>query len=127
MSQSSGGYVAFTSVVVISAALLLLATAGSVRGWYVRSNVLDREFKLRSEALAYGCVEQTLLYLAKDPLFVGPATSTFKGGVCVVGAIEATILQKEFTVYATYQTAHTNIHIVVDDALEVTSWEEIST
>ena len=127
MNNCKGGYIAFTSAVVISALLLLLATVGSVRGWYVRSNVLDREFKLRSEALADACVEHTLLRLVKDPLFTELATTTFESGVCVVDAIVTTGLQKQFTVRATYQTAHTNLEVVIDDEFQIISWEEVST
>lgn len=127
MGNLKRGYIAFTSAVVISASLLLLATAGSVRGWYVRSNVLDREFKLHSEALADACVEHALLWLAKDPIFTGPATTTFEGGVCMVDAIVTTGLQKQFTVRATYQTAHTNLRVVIDNKFQVISLEEVST
>ncbi len=127
MRNSQRGYIAFTSAVVISASLLLLATSGSVRGWYVRSNVLDREFKLRSEALADACVEQTLLYIVKDPLFSGHATTTFEGGTCVLDSIITTGAYKEFVIRATYQTAHTNLDVVIDDEFQIISWEEVST
>lgn len=127
MGNLKRGYIAFTSAVVISASLLLLATAGSVRGWYMRSNVLDREFKLHSEALADACVEHTLLRLVKDPLFIGPTTTTFEGGVCTVDAVVTAGLQKQFTVRVTYQTAHTNLEVVIDDKFQITSLEEVST
>ena len=121
------GYIAFVSAVVISALLLLIAAAGSVRGWYVRSNVLDREYKLQSEALARGCIDQVLLYMAKDTSFAGSTTIMFEEGICVVNRIRPIAPYKEFILQTTYHNAYTTLRVVVDETPAVVSWEEIST
>lgn len=80
------GFIALTSVLIISAVLFLLASGGSFAGFYARENSLRYEYKEQSEALAYACIEHTLLALANDSTYRGGATTTVSTGACYTKA-----------------------------------------
>ena len=82
------GFIALMSAILISAVLLLIATGGSLSGFYSRTTSLNSEYKERTYALADACVSQTLLALSQNPLYAGTATTTVSGtGVCFTGTI----------------------------------------
>lgn len=84
------GFIALMSALVISAVLLLIATGGSLAGFYTRVTSVDVESKERSFFLAESCVDQTLLELAHNPSYAGNATTTVSGnnsGACFTGTI----------------------------------------
>lgn len=85
------GFIALLSALIISTVLLLIATGGSLSGFYTRMNSLGNEYKERSFALAEACVQHTLLALLYDPLYAGDATTTLSGSeACYTGSISKT-------------------------------------
>ncbi len=84
------GFIALMSALVIAAVMLLIATGGSLAGFYTRVTSVDAESKERSFFLAESCVDQTLLALANNPSYAGNATTTVSGstsGACFTGPV----------------------------------------
>lgn len=82
------GFIALMSAIIISAVLLLLATGGSLGGFYTRTNSLNLEYKERTYSFAQACVSHTLLALSQNPSYGGGATTTVSGtDVCYTGAV----------------------------------------
>ena len=122
------GFIALMSAVVISVVLLLLATQGSLTGFYSRFNILESEYKERSASLAEACVGQTLLELVNDRGYAGDATSTLGEEQCYVGAVTAAGGQKIFKTQGIFRNSYTNLEVVVDSAdFSVISWQELPT
>jgi hypothetical protein len=89
-ARTQKGFIALMSALVISAVMLLIATGGSLAGFYTRVTSVDAESKERSFFLAESCVDQTLLSLANNPSYAGNATTTVSGstnGACFTGPI----------------------------------------
>ncbi len=64
--KNQDGFVALISVIILSAALLILVGLVATSGFYNRFNVLDYEYKQISLALAEGCAETALVNIAQD-------------------------------------------------------------
>ena len=123
--KSDKGFIALISAIIISTVLLLVATTASLTGFYGRSNILDSEFKTKSETLAEACVEITLLELANNPLYLGNATSTVGSEKCYVGVVSTSGGQKTFKTQGIYGNFYTNLEITVNTGdLAVISWVE---
>ena len=122
------GFIALMSAVVISVVLLLLATAGSLTGFYSRANILDSEYKEKSAALAEACVDQALLELVNDPSWEGDATSTIGSEQCYVGQVQNNTPisgQKTFKTRSISHNAYTNLEVVVNaTTLSLVSFKE---
>lgn len=82
------GFIALMSAIIISAILLLIATGGSLSGFYTRITSLNGEYKERTYALAEACVAETLLSLSQSPSYAGNATTSVSNtGTCYTGVI----------------------------------------
>ncbi|MDP2788456.1 MAG: hypothetical protein Q8O46_00180 [bacterium] len=76
------GFVALLSVIIISFILLSAAVTLNFSGFSGRFNILDSEFKERSNALANACVEHARLVLATDSSFIGTGQANVGNEVC---------------------------------------------
>lgn len=121
------GFIALTSVVIISAILLMVTLSGSLTGFYSRYSILDVELKEQSTALADACADIVLLRLAENPLFAGPET-------VMVGEDRCTIFDspnpgenpRTFIVQGIHNRSYTNIALIVNtDTLSLISWQEM--
>lgn len=128
------GFVALISALVISSVMLLIATGGSLAGFYTRVTSLNTEYKERSFFLADTCVNQTLLTLASTPTYAGSATTTVSGtinGSCYTGPITKTGVAPndlyQFRVRSYYMDTYSSIAVSakVSD-LTITSYTEVS-
>lgn len=120
------GFVALTSIIIISAVLLLMATTAGLSGWYTRSNIVDTELKSRSATAAEACVDEARLLLAKNPRYAGSSTIAIGDASCVIGDITTSGIQKSFNTLANYRNMYTRLHITLDaNDLSLVSWEEI--
>lgn len=113
MSQPKG-FIALISALIISLVLLLIASGGSISGFYTRVNSLSSEYKEQSEALADACVQHALLALALET-----DTEEFEGvpislgsGTCVIENMELSTYT--FNVRAEVNDAHTNIEVTTE-------------
>lgn len=127
------GFIALMSALVISSVLLLIATGGSLAGFYTRVTSLNSEYKERSFFLADTCVNQTLLTLAGTPTYAGSATTSVSGsvnGACYTGPItKSGIAPKDiyqFRVRSYYMDAYSSIVVSakVSD-LSITTYTEV--
>ena len=130
-NQPLRGFIALTSALVISAVMLLIATGGSLAGFYTRVNSLNDEYKERSFALAEACASQRLVVLAVgDPTYLNSKTMNISGGVCSVSKVDtigtAPNDTYQFRVQGVYGNSYTNIAVVakVSD-LSITSYTEV--
>jgi hypothetical protein len=127
------GFIALMSAIIISTALLLISTTGSLTGFATRFNSLNTEFKERSYALAEACVAETLLKLANDPTYraVPPAgqTAVYGNEKCLTkqfsdpsGGIYT------FIVTASTSNATTNLQVKAKTLdLSITGLQQVST
>lgn len=130
------GFIAITSAIVISVLLLAIAFALSFSGFFARFNVLDSEYKNRSNALAEACVDKALLSLALNPSFGGNQTVTVDSAtspaiICEIK--EVSLAGSKYTIYTkgefpqtTARKAVSNLKVIVHQSnLSVVSWEEL--
>ncbi len=127
-SKSCKGFVALFSVIIISAALMLVAVSLSFTGFYARFNIFDSELKAQSNALADGCMDVALLKLAVDSTFAGNATISVGVDSCYIFPITTTVGRATIHTRAIVRNAHTYYKLVVDTTsatLPVVSFEEL--
>jgi hypothetical protein len=123
--KSPRGFIALMSAVIISAVLLIVATAGSLSGFLERSNILDSELKDRSSAAADACADQAFLQITNNAAYVGqmmfPLNSIDSCRVVVSGGSP-----KSIRIQATSSNAVTNLQISYSPTtFAVVSWQEI--
>jgi hypothetical protein len=119
---SNGGYIALTSVIIISLLLITIITALSSINYFSRYNILENEFKDRSSGLAEACVDYALGKIGSN--------SAYAGGECVViGSDKCKIVSVSGNVVVTqgvFQKSYTNLSVGYNPTtLAVTSWQEL--
>jgi len=120
------GFIALISAILISAALLLIASSLSFTSYYGRFNILDMELKLRSAALAEACADQSLLELTNNPAYTGNATTTVSSDLCYISQITSFGTQRTFKARSMYKKYYTIYKITFEtNGSRVLSWEEI--
>ena len=122
------GFIALMSAILISNVLLIVAAAGSLKGFYTRADILDSEIKARSNAAADACADVALLSLVQDPNYLGGDTHSLnKDDVCMVRSVTASGTQKIIVIQATSTgKAVTNLRVVyATDSRSVVSWLEV--
>ncbi len=122
------GYIAVTSVIIISVLLITITTALSLTNYFSRFNILENEFKQKSTGLAEACLDYALGKLAADASYAGGLPPVNVGtGTCIVCDVAPTGLgyPKTIRTRAVYQKSYTNLSIVVGSNLKPTSWQEI--
>jgi|GEM_PF-2633272 len=78
------GFIALTSVLIISAALMVLVVGASIPVFYARMNMLESEWRAQSEFLAESCIGVVELRLASDPAYRGGGDIEVDGVPCSV-------------------------------------------
>ena len=123
----SQGYIAITSVIIISLLLMAIVFSLSFSAFFNRFNVFDSQSKEISQALAEACAEKALLNLAQNSSYSGNEIITVKTpDSCEILAIETSGSQKTIKTRAVFQKAATDIKIIMEmPALKIISWEEI--
>lgn len=122
------GYIALISVLIISAVLIVLAVSISTISYFSRFNVLDMEYKKRSNALAKGCLNITLFNLSKDINYMSTESIGVNSESCKIFSVrhDAPVVGHiTIQTKATVQNAVTNLQIIVDENLNLISWEEL--
>ena len=121
------GFIALTSVIIIAAILLVMAAAGSLSGFFTRSDGLDVEYKTHSHALADACVDEVLLKLGSDATYSGGDTVAVGSDSCTILA-GASGTPRVFEIQAIYNHAYTNLEVAIDPStLLVRSAAEVPT
>ena len=124
-TKTKSGFIALISAIIISIILLLVVTNLSLTGFFSRSNVLDRELKKRSEALAEACADTAIFKLTNDSTY-NPSNEIVSVDTddCTIMSVSSTT-PRTINVRADYKNYVTNLEIEVDTDLSVQKWEEI--
>lgn len=119
------GYIALTSVIIISVLLITVTAALSSINYFSRFNVLENEFKQKSANLAEACVDYAFSRLAASPAYDPGAL----GGECVgVGLDKCKVVSvsgSAVQVQGVYQKSYTNLVVNFDSDFNVSSWQEV--
>ena len=107
------GFIALTSVIILSALLLSIVGAVSLGGFYARSTLLDEEYKEESRALAQACVQHVLAALRADATYAGGSTVDVGSESCTVEP-GASGSPRTFHIRAVYKREYTNLAVGID-------------
>lgn len=86
--DNKSGYIAITSAILISLAIIAIVLSSSSIGFRSRTNIVDSSSKATSKYAAEGCLELALLELAKDDQYLGGESFTINGNQCDILPIE---------------------------------------
>lgn len=131
IQKNEKGYIALTSVIIISAMIMIIAATMSSYSFFSRSNILDAELKKISNALAEACVETALLKLAQNNSYAGNENISIGGKQCLILAIEAggQANQKIIKTTASSSNYYANLKItatIIASGILINSWEEVA-
>lgn len=104
------GFIALISVILICGFLLVIVATLSLRSYYARLGVLEREYKEQSRAYSYACIESVQLRVLAEPSYVGGDSIPIGDGICTVG--ERTY--NSFTVGYTYRGRSTLYRVQIE-------------
>ena len=120
------GYIALTSIILISSILITIVTVLSYSAFFERSNILEDEYKERSLVLAEACIDVALLKIANMHTYTGNEQITIGNDSCLIRPIQLIGNQKIIETTAIFRNMHSNMRVIVDSAnLSVNSWEEV--
>lgn len=122
------GFIAITSVIIISVVLMVLIFTVNYGSFLNRFNILDTASKRTSRALAESCVADARLKAVLDPLYGGDETIQIGNYTCRILPIEDDVpnLQKIIKTDANVLGAETNLRVAISLAgFEVVTWEEL--
>lgn len=127
LSKKSSGYVALTSILVISFLMMILVFAVNFSGFYFREGLTDYYLKEVSRELAEGCAYAGLLKLTRDKDYLGNETILVSDSEsCQINSVSVNSLSKDFQTSAASGLAFTKISISANSTtLEVISWQEV--
>jgi hypothetical protein len=127
------GYIALTSVIIISLLLITITAALSSANYFNRTNILENEFKIRSGNLAEACVSYARAKLAADPVnYAGNELSVPVGSsTCSVISVMPTgaVWPKTIRTQGVYprsqaEESYTNLSVVLNSDFSISSWQE---
>ncbi len=125
INNSSKGFIAITTTMILSVILLVVATSLSFSGFFTRYNILDSELKKVSVALAEGCVDQGLLMLATQTYTTSTTTIKIGEKYCDLGPVPSTGNPRLLHTQASSSKYYTNLTIEADeDTLKISCWIE---
>jgi hypothetical protein len=121
MNDVRRGFIALTSVLILSAALLTMAVGAGGVSVYARLNGLGREYKTQGRFIAQSCIGYVRLALEKDTDYAGDENKNISGGTCVISELNS----KSGIVTATYKNAVTTYVFSLDSGNNLESEKEI--
>ncbi len=120
------GYLALTSIIIISILVLTISLSLEFSGFFARFNILDSEYKERSLALADACADKALLKIVQNASYPGNETIIIGDNSCNILPIETLGNQKTIKTSAVYQNAASNIKVIMNMTdFSIISWEEL--
>lgn len=129
----NGGYIALTSVIIISLLLITITAALSFANYFSRTNILENEFKIAGNNLAEACVGYARGRLMNNPdNYAGNEPSVPVGAdTCTVISVIPTgpVWPKTIKTQGIYpknqaQRSYTNLTVVLNSDFSVNSWQE---
>ena len=124
----SNGYIAITSVMIISLLLITITVALSTSNYFSRFNILESEYKTRSLGLAEACVDQALYYLVQKIDITTETEVNIGTSKCKIFPIVVVGSSRTIRTQGEFQKSYSNIKVVVNTpSYAVTSWQECKT
>ena len=124
-NNSQAGYIAVTSVIIMSLLLITITAALSTANYFSRFNILESEYKERSNGLAEACVDQARYNIAQNIPYTGDVTVTGVSKCTIVDVIMAGS-NKIIKAQGMYQKSYTNLQVEVKASdLSTVSWQEV--
>ena len=129
MIKKEKGYIALTSVIIISAIALLLAISASLFGVSETDMAVQQKHSSQAFYLANLCAEHALMELKNELGYFGDETLGFEDGSCTVLPLEGNgnydrIIKTTSSIYG--QTRKIKIEINrVNPEIEISSWQEV--
>lgn len=123
------GYIALISVIIISVLLIALTFTVSFTGFFLRFNLLDREYKAQSSNLAEACANTAVLKLVNNPAYAGNEDIAVASDTCHIGSVSGSP-QVSFKTQGIYpknlsQKTYTNLNVSFNtNTLTIVSWDE---
>jgi hypothetical protein len=126
--KNGEGFIALTSVLIMSLLLIVITVALSSANYFSRYNILENEFKQHSSDLAEACVNYAEGQIA--------ANSSYPGGQIAVGSDNCTVVsvlpnESGYTIIARGiypknqpKESYTNLTVQINSSFAVTSWTE---
>ena len=129
LKTGQDGYIALTSVIIVSLLLITVITALSAVNYFSRYNILENEYKERSSGLAEACVDYAIGRVASNPSYAGNNEKVaVAGSNCVVksvsGAFPKVISTSGYYPQNTPLKSYTNLTVTINSNLRVTNWQE---
>ena len=119
------GYIALTSILVISFLVMALIFAVSLSGFFLRENILDAYAKTVSLETAEACAYLALLRRAENQDYQGNEVVTVGAETCSISQIQTVGSELQINISATSLGAATKIFVSVDStSLSLISWKE---
>jgi len=124
--RSLKGYIAFTTLLVISAVVLLVGVTLTLLAVFQVQQSLSQELGSATFGLAEGCVEDALLSSFSNDAYAG-GTYNYPEGDCTVAVAKAGD-NWVFTVDATTATLyqkHLRVSILRGGSIQILSWKQV--
>lgn len=121
----SNGYIAITSVMIISLLLITITVALSTSNYFSRFNILESEYKTRSLGLAEACVDQALYRLVQKLDTQNNFNVNIGTSQCKIVSISPVGVSRTIKTQGEFQKSYSNIKVVVNiPGYNVVSWQE---
>ncbi len=118
------GFVVLTTVIILSAVLILIAQALSTSGYFQRRGLLDFQFKELSYWMARSCADRALSKLSNDLDYAGNETLTIDQYQCTIQPITTQSGNTIIKTNATVDQSATKLKVTTDGDLNVISFAE---
>ncbi len=117
-SKNFPGYIALSSVIIISLVLASLSAAIILSSYTARNSTLAATNKQQTEYAARGCLDQALLKLSSNSTYGGNESISYSASKlvnlnCSIGTITANGSNKIIPVTATINTVRTKLNLTV--------------
>lgn len=123
--NSSQGYIALTSVIIISLLLITVSAALSSANYFSRFNILENEYKSKSYSLAESCVDFAVSRVIANAGYTGANELINVGSDnCTVVSVSAGY-PKNIVTQAVYQKSYTNICAQINSSKNIIGWKEL--
>jgi len=125
----NSGYIALIATLIISFVLTSSILSVSLLGYQSRSNLLDRELKIKSFYFALGCLDQAILRTVQSPGWQPPSSEFLSDDSvnCYVKRLGRDGQEVTFYIQSVARKSVTNLKAVFDEVnFRIISLEELS-
>ena len=125
----NSGYIAIITTLIISFVLTSSILSVSLLGYQSRSNLLDRELKIKSFSFALGCLDQAILRIVQSPGWQPPSSEFLSDDsvACYVKRLQREGQEITFYIQSVAGKSVTNLRARFDEEeFEIISLEELA-